>query len=63
MKKNYKGANSPNLAEHSFFCKRFKDQYMLLHAYKIKFIKNNEKCNYQAQPDADFKKKLDLYFR
>ena len=43
--------------------KRLKDQYMLLHAYKIKFIKNNEKCNYQAQPDADFKKKLDLYFR
>ena len=30
---------------------------------KIKFIKNNEKFNYQAQPDSDFKKKLDLYFR
>ena len=43
--------------------KRFKDQYMLLHAYKIKFIKNNEKFNYQAQPDSEFKKKLDLYFR
>ena len=43
--------------------KYFKDQYMLLHAYKIKFIKNNEKFNYQAQPDTDFKKKLDLYFR
>ena len=24
---------------------------------------NNEKFNYQAQPDVDFKKKLDLYFR
>ena len=43
--------------------KHFKDQHMLLHAYKIKFIKNNEKFNYQAQPDADFKKKLNLYFR
>ena len=43
--------------------KHFKDQHMLLHAYKIKFIKNNEKFNYQAQPDADFKKKLSLYFR
>ena len=43
--------------------KHFKDQHMLLHSYKIKFIKNNEKFNYQAQPDADFKKKLSLYFR
>ena len=43
--------------------KHFKDQHMLLHSYKIKFIKNNEKFNYQAQPDADFKKKLNLYFR
>ena len=43
--------------------KYFKDQHMLLHAYKIKFIKNNEKFNYQAQPDVDFQKKLDLYFR
>ena len=43
--------------------KYFKDQLMLLHAYKIKFIKNNEKFNYQAQPDIDFKKKLHSYFR
>ena len=43
--------------------KHFKDQHMLLHSYKIKFIKNNEKFNYQAQPDSDFKKKLNLYFR
>ena len=43
--------------------KHLKDQHMLLHSYKIKFIKNNEKFNYQAQPDADFKKKLNLYFR
>ena len=56
----------PIVGDHKYYLnknKNFKDQYMLLHAYKIKFIKNNEKFNYQAQPDADFKKKLNLYFR
>ena len=35
----------------------------MLHAYKIKFMKNNEKFNYQAKFDKEFKKKLNSYFR
>ncbi len=40
-----------------------KDQIMLLHSYKIKFIKDDKKFNYQAKIDNEFKKKLNLYFR
>ena len=43
--------------------KNFKVQAMLLHSFKIKFIKNDKKFNYEAEPDNDFKKKLNLYFR
>ena len=43
--------------------KRFIDQSMLLHSFKIKFIKNNKKFNFKAEPDLEFKKKLNLYFR
>ena len=43
--------------------KRFIDQSMLLHSFKIKFIKNNKKFNFKAEPDIEFKKKLNLYFR
>ena len=55
----------PIIGDQKYFINKnrnFKDQFMLLHSYKIKFIKNNEKFNYQAQPDTDFKKKLNLYF-
>ena len=38
-------------------------QSMLLHSLKLKFIKNDKKYNYKAEPDSIFKKKLDLYFR
>ena len=41
----------------------FNDQPMLLHSFKLKFIKNNKKFNYKAEPDNEFKKKLNLYFR
>ena len=40
-----------------------KDQYMLLHSAKIKFIKNNKKFTYRADLDFNFKQKLNLYFR
>ncbi len=43
--------------------KKIKDKYMLLHSYKIKFIKNDKKFNYQAEPDYEFKKKLNSYLR
>ena len=36
---------------------------MLLHSYKIRFIKNNQKLSYIANLDKDFKNKMDLYFR
>ena len=36
---------------------------MLLHSYKIKFIKNDEKFSYEAKLDNNFKKKINLYFR
>ncbi len=42
--------------------KKIKDQFMLLHSYKIKFMKNDIKFNYLAQLDKDFKKKIELYF-
>ena len=43
--------------------KILKINHMLLHSYKIKFIKNDKKFNYKAELDNDFKKKLNLYFR
>ena len=43
--------------------KVIKDQFMLLHYYKIKFIKNDEKFSYEAKLDNNFKKKINLYFR
>ena len=43
--------------------KVIKDQFMLLHSYKIKFMKNDEKFSYEAKLDSNFKKKIDLYFR
>ena len=43
--------------------KAIKDQFMLLHSYKIKFMKNDEKFSYEAKLDSNFKKKIDLYFR
>ena len=43
--------------------KKIKSQLMLLHSYKIKFMKNNKKFNYLADLDREFKKKIDLYFR
>ena len=42
--------------------KIFKDQAMLLHSSKIKFIKDDKKISYEADPDEEFKKKLNLYF-
>ena len=41
----------------------FNNQSMLLHSLKLKFIKDNKKYNYKAEPDSIFKKKHDLYFR
>ena len=43
--------------------KKTKDHFMLLHSYKIRFMKNNQKLSYIANLDKDFKKKMDLYFR
>ena len=43
--------------------KKIKSQLMLLHSYKIKFMRNNKKFNYLADLDREFKKKIDLYFR
>ena len=56
----------PIIGDQKYFInknKNFKDQFMLLHSYKIKFMKNNEKFNYLAQLDSSFKKKIELYFR
>ena len=39
-----------------------KDSFMLLHSFKLKFMKNDKKYNYQASYDKFFKKKLNLYF-
>ena len=39
-----------------------KDSFMLLHSFKLKFMKNDKKYNYQASYDEFFKKKLNLYF-
>ena len=36
---------------------------MMLHAHKIKFIKNNEKFTYQAKFDKEFTKRLNSCFR
>ncbi len=44
------------------YTKIFKDQAMLLHSSKIKFIKDDKKISYEADPDEEFKKKLNLYF-
>ena len=43
--------------------KVIKDQFMLLHSFKIKFMKNDEQFSYEAKLDSNFKKKIDLYFR
>ena len=42
--------------------KNFKNQSMLLHASKLKFIKDDKKINLKAELDHDFKKKIKLYF-
>ena len=42
--------------------KNFKDQSMLLHASKLKFIKDDKKINFEAELDHDFQKKVKLYF-
>ena len=42
--------------------KSFKEQAMLLHSFELKFIKNDKKYNYKAEPDNLFQKKLSLYF-
>ena len=52
------GDNRYNLYQN----KRIKDESMLLHSYKIKFMKNDKKFNYQAEPDYEFKKKINSYF-
>ena len=56
----------PIIGDQKYFLnsnKNLKDQFMLLHSYKIKFIKDNKKFSYLAQLDSFFKKKIDLYFR
>ncbi len=40
-----------------------KNQNMLLHAYKIKYMKNDKKFTYTAKFDFNFQEKIDLYFR
>ena len=42
--------------------KNFKDKSMLLHASKLKFIKDDKKINFEAELDHDFQKKVKLYF-
>ena len=42
--------------------KNFKEQPMLLHSFKLKFIKNDKKFSYRADLDSHFQKKLNLYF-
>ena len=39
-----------------------KNQNMLLHAHKLKFMKNNQRFTFTANYDVDFKRKIDLYF-
>ena len=53
------GDNKYNLYQN----KKIKDECMLLHSYKIKFMKNDKKFNYQAELDYEFKKRLNSYFR
>ena len=36
---------------------------MLLHAYKLRFMKNEKKFSYKADYDNLFKSKLSLYLR
>ncbi len=43
--------------------KNFKENIMLLHSYRLRFMKNDKKINFQIGFDIDFKKKLDSYFR
>ena len=43
--------------------KKIKNNVMLLHSFKLKFIKNEKKYNFQARYDELFKKKFNLYFR
>ena len=43
--------------------KIYKQQKMLLHSSKIKFIKNEKKFSFTAETDSEFEKKLNLYFR
>ena len=43
--------------------KIYKQQKMLLHSSKIKFIKNEKKFSFIAETDSEFEKKLNLYFR
>ena len=40
-----------------------KQSAMLLHSFKLRFIKNEKKVTFKAELDDDFKKKLKLYFR
>jgi 23S rRNA pseudouridine955/2504/2580 synthase len=40
-----------------------KQSVMLLHSFKLKFIKKEKKITFEAKLDDDFKKKLKLYFR
>ncbi len=39
------------------------NQNMLLHAFKLRFMKNNQKFTYTADFDINFQKKISLYFR
>ena len=39
------------------------NQNMLLHAFKLRFMKNNLKFTYTADLDINFQKKISLYFR
>ena len=40
-----------------------KQSVMLLHSFKLRFIKNEKKTTFEAKLDDEFKKKLKLYFR
>ena len=56
----------PIIGDHKYFFnqnKKVKNNALLLHSYKIKFIKNSQKFNYKAELDNEFKKKLNLYFK
>ena len=43
--------------------KSSRENIMLLHSYKLKFMKNDNKFTYQANYDEIFKKKINLNFR